>query len=448
MGSNESKTASNIINEIVNESINTFINNNQQSLISTVDLRNISEIVIKGNVEGSIIDIKQKIKGDFKYVNEFNSNTASKLATQLENDLEQKQTQFMKYVSELGGGFGKIDKQILESTIKNVIKNVIRNTTTIANLNEIRNSLISENKSIVYIDGSLLNSGIKIDQSLFVSMFSKSLSKNITENIMNNSIANKVTQISDQKMIVEQKGISDLVKSLIAPMIIILIIIVIAIGGGMKTLVANVTNWKFILIASLLVITYLIIAYNYSFWPYKKYVYWGCENRDGMYTGKCVIVDDKNGFTSKEKCEERLIQYPLTCPQFWGCDSNDPKTNIPKQYKGIIENGEKIYGLYNSKEEAYEKCKGVFFYNGEGTTCLYARGDSVPPTVNKMFRTNEECLNSTKGYCIKNGIKGCECSYENIDSKLDKCIDRDIDNTCYSSEYKCIDKLINGVKIK
>jgi hypothetical protein len=437
MGLSKSKNLSDTLNSITSSAINNFVSNNENKVTTEITNLNDFTLNIGGSVTGSTITLKQIINSGNKIISNFDTKTSQDLKNDISASLDSMVSQVLKSVSELGGGWGQIEKDDNSQYIKNIINNSIANNTTIINLNKLAIQIVNQNNSTINIRGDLVNSLINVEQNILVQAFVQNLSSNITKSIVDNSISSRLSNIQQQSLTTEKKGFADLVKSFTGPLAIVIIGIIFFFLMGGKTVIERITDWKFLTTIFVFIIIWLIIAYKLQIWPFKKRgPFWGCAMKDKMYNGNCEEKpDEKSGpFKSEDECKNRLASFPDTCPQYWGCDDKDSTSTSPKQYTGIITTSpiitdgtitqpSKVYGIYKSKEEAENNCGSVYYYPLSGQKCIKAnRTDQVPSEIINTYKSDDECTKNTQVYCVSRfpDNDNSECSCSKNPTSLDK----------------------------
>jgi hypothetical protein len=421
MGSSTSKNLSDTLNNIISSAINNFLSINESEVATTISNLNEFTLNIGGSVIGSTITVEQIINSGLKVINNFNATTSQTLQNNISASLDSMVSQVLKSVSELGGGWGQIEDDDNYQYIKNIINNSIVNNTTMQNLNKLAIQVVNTNNLVINIGGDLVKSLINVKQDILVQAFVQSLSSNITKSIVDNSISSRLSNIQQQSLTTEKKGFADLIKSFTGPLAIFAIGVILFFIMGGKTAIERITDWKFLTTIFVLIIIWIILAYKFQIWPFKKRgPFWGCAMTDKMYNGKCEEKSDENSgpFKSEDECKNRLVSFPDTCPQYWGCDNKDLTSNKAKQYEGIItteDNPSKVYGIYKSKGEAENNCKSVYYYPLNGQKCIEAnRADQVSSEIKNTYPSEEICEQNTQVYCISRfpdkDDGNCSCS--------------------------------------
>jgi len=216
MGGGGSQTVNQTFNmDVVNKSLMTTITNNQQSLSAAMS--NIQKIkVIVGNM-GPDCDIKlgQKIDATSQSSATMSPKTVNEAKTVISNELVASAAAAMEKTTEAGNlQFG--DKQNMNQEVNMAIQNVIENTFETNNLNEV----ISEMINLQEGDLEIKNCNGKLDfkQDIVATLMAEAITESLTQNIADSETLNKLKAATEGSQKTENKGLADIVDSVLGPM--------------------------------------------------------------------------------------------------------------------------------------------------------------------------------------------------------------------------------------
>lgn len=226
MGNSQSSTIRQCM-EIINKNMLTVVNERSSSSGAFQVNKNSIVINVSGKADCDII-LNQSIQATqgLKVSNKFES--TNDLQQVLEQTMNASLKQDQKAVNDfLSLGFNKqTTKTELEVEIKNVIDTQVRNT-DITSCNAIIDNL---NEGKINIDGDLYcKNKLQIDQSIIAAQQAQCASETAFSVLMRSKLISEAVSNIESKQVAENKGITDFLKGLIVPLIIIGVIIVLVI---------------------------------------------------------------------------------------------------------------------------------------------------------------------------------------------------------------------------
>lgn len=301
--------------------------------------------------EGFSID--QKLAANMKVVTNVTQSQANQIANLIVADLDNKSSQTFKEVSGFLTGLGNAFKSTtVQTTLINRIKDVIRNEITVENIVQQVNQLsVAQGSDVELILGNNGRFGGKgkcnFTQDMIVDSVSDAVINMAIENATRDETLLRLVNDAKQDAQIEARGLDDTIKAVwsgLGAIAVIGIVVGIVWIKSMSTISPTATltevakqkpGFAAALIVVLIVvfgaIIYFPIAKIMSLWPFSgQRTLWKCaQDSNGFNTGKCVSGKFERGFKSQEECETSNV-----CGQYWGCEKKDGDfTGHCAQYK-------------------------------------------------------------------------------------------------------------------
>jgi hypothetical protein len=216
MGGGGSQTINQTFNmDVVNENLFKSITTNQQSLSSAMS--NIQKIKVKVDGMGPECDIKigQKIDATSQSSATMSPTTITSAKDSVQSDLSASASAAMAKVTEAGNmQFG--DEQDMNQTVNMAVTNVIDKVFETNNLTEV----IAEMINLQEGDLEVRNCNGKIDftQDVVATLMAEAITNSLTSAISENETLNSLHATTSGDQSSENKGIADIVDSLLGPM--------------------------------------------------------------------------------------------------------------------------------------------------------------------------------------------------------------------------------------
>jgi hypothetical protein len=388
MGINSSKEIMNSLTEIINNVLTNVVNTNKTEIeFSSTDYQTIEFEVEGGStVTCDNLNIHQEIHIDQKFITKFSNSSINQITNDLINAITNETNQaFTKTIGVLGG-LGNFSQDDVETTIKSIIKNTIKNMITVDNINSfIQATVTSQTIKFKVSNNSKVAAGIcNFENKDLQSIQLELLAENLANNIVKNSLKNSIIQKATQTYTFEAKGLD----ALIWIFIVLVIGAVAILGVGVKSL----TNPKFLIAVVVIIGGYLGSAYGFKWWPFKEREYWGCEIKNGSYTGACIQYPNSSQgkFATKDLCEDANRKpYPY-CGNFYGCDYQkyvDGGCNKCATIKSATYSED----VYNQAEEINMKSCACHQWFVCDPDCKKCTSTCVDPRSGKFYKDESDC---------------------------------------------------------
>lgn len=385
----------------LNDSLQSVYNNvltqtstNISNFVSSVNILTLES----GPVDCDNFGMFQQNKVNLNYKNDISNEDVINLKTELNSQIENKNSQIMKIVRQFLGGIGTSSEQNNITMIQTRLRQIINNNISVSHESKILNETIGLNELHVIVHGPIKGKYCEWRQDNLIEIASENLAKNLIQTCVQDSVISRIVNDSQQKFELEEKG----------PLDFIMIIVVLLLSFGMiaKEGVKAITDWKLWLLVGILI----VIAYFVKIWPFKKQQteFWGCaKDNNGSPTGECKSYDNpKQGpFFTKALCEKASDKL---CVGMWGCDSVNGYYN--KQCRTF---SLPTLGPYQTKQQCEQLVKegkacGQIWSCGTDTkgfnlspaVCVQYKPDS-PDIPDPTFTTFEDCEASKDKYCNK-----------------------------------------------
>jgi hypothetical protein len=418
MGPVSSKVLVDTLNDIYREKITNILSRNTVSLSNVINISQSLIIKIRCGDRCKIcpgdLVIKQDQAANINVITSVNQSQVSEIANLIEADLANTTSQTYNEVT----GFlatnvsVKKDTEIITNII-NRLKDVVRNDITLENITQVMNNVnISDTIGIELIGGNDFEFGgreCNVTQNIFTDFTCKSILDMAVKNAMEDKSLVRMVNDAKQDTRIEAKGVDDLVKSIFsslagAAVVGIIFLVIIAKSQGSLLPTDSLTeaakkNPKTVVLLVLVIIiivgciVYFPVAKLVGLWPFSGTpILWICDKVDGMHTGKCISGEFAKGFKTKQECE-----MSKNCSQYWGCELKEGKfTGKCAQYTSP-----NLGPLYTEKEcmaaiSNNQACS--YKWGGE----LTSNGLYVEPPKCKQFEDPKRGLYRTKGQCEEN----------------------------------------------
>lgn len=362
------------------------------------------------------LNIEQRLVARMKVVTSVTQAQANEIATMLVADLDNKSSQTFKEVSGFLAGLGNAFKRTdVQTELINRIKDVVRNEITAENIvNQINQMSISQDSTLTFILGNNGRFGdegeCNITQDMIVDSVSNAIIAMAINNLTTDETFLRMVNDAKQDVQVEARGLDDTIKAVWSGLGFIAVIgIVVGIvwiksmsALSPTTTLTEVAKQKPAFAAVMIVvimvvigaIIYFPVAKIMSLWPFSgERTLWKCvQDSNGFNTGKCVSGKFERGFKTQLECETSK-----SCGQYWGCEKKDGDfTGKCAQYKDATA------GPKRTREECETAIR-----NRE--LCTYKFGGKREP--NGMYSTPAQCVEykdprlgiyNTKAQCEEN----------------------------------------------
>lgn len=322
MGANYSNLSMDLQNSVLNQKMTDIMTSNANDSSNIIQLANNITIENHGDLEcNGNLTINQTNVAKARIINQVTNQVTDQLRSMLNNDIQSSGSQTDKLLQGFLAGIGQVNKKNLETSIRNQITNIVNTTITTENINHMLSYLQAKNNYSIVNYKTMKAQDCTFIQNNAVDYAATTIINNLSSAIVNDSIINRSVIEASQVQTTEQKGLDDLLKAAILPLLLILLIV--GAGGG------KILNPKFILAIGGLIIAYILIAYFAKIWPFKdpkQTQFWMCgKNPDGFNTGYCVSVPQSQvpqgaeTFATQDLCN-KAVASGARCQQYWKCD--------------------------------------------------------------------------------------------------------------------------------
>lgn len=284
--------------------------------------------------------IDQRILANMKVVTHVTQAQATEIASMIETDLSNKSSQTYKDVTGFLGNIGLGKNTEVTTRLVNRIRDIVRTDLTTENIVQIVNrTSLSQNQELVFNLGpnsTVGGKGCTFTQDMIVDLSSEAIIDMLVANTLEDATYTRMVNDAQQDTQIEARGLDDLVKAAlswtgVAGIIALAGAFAVAKLGAAVSPTATLTEvakqkpvlaiFGIVLVIVLFVaIIYWPIAWLFSLWPFSgNRTLWRCETAaDGLNTRKCVSGTFERGFKTQAECESSGV-----CDQFWGCEKKD-----------------------------------------------------------------------------------------------------------------------------
>lgn len=363
--------------------------------------------------EGFSID--QKLVANMKVVTSVTQSQANQIANMLVADLDNKSSQTFKEVSGFLAGLGNAFKSTtVQTTLINRIKDVIRNEITVENIVQQVNQIsVSQGTDVELILGNNGRFGGKgkcrFTQDMIVESVSDAVINMAIENAAKDETLLRLVNDATQDAQIEARGLDDTIRAVWSGLGIIAVIAIVIGIVWVKSIsaisptatITEVAKQKPGFAAAMIVvliivfgaIIYFPIAKIMKLWPFSaERTLWKCaQDSNGFNTGKCVSGKFERGFKTREECEQSPV-----CGQYWGCEKKDGDfTGQCAQYKDATQGPKRTKQDCETAIRNREMC--TYKFGGKRENGLY----SSPPQCVE-YKDSQLGIYNTKSQCEEN----------------------------------------------
>jgi len=216
MGGGGSQTIEQRFNmSAMNKSIYEQITKNQsRASASQATVQNLK--VVMRNIKGCSSSFGQTINAEAISSSELTAETTTAIKNAVTNDMQASVSAQIEKATQMGNlQFG--DKQNISQDVQLAITNIVENTITTENLNEAIAEQVSLQGGELIIDGYDCREGgdISWNQDVTAKLSASAVTKALTSAIADNTVLNELAAAADAKAKTENKGISDIIGTLL-----------------------------------------------------------------------------------------------------------------------------------------------------------------------------------------------------------------------------------------
>ncbi len=213
MGNNTSNTID-VANNVFSSQVANILQRNTNNIVTNVTADQKASFVVKNsdvNCTDSIPLISQSMTGSVVIASNISQSTTADIKTLIQSTLSSSSEQSQKAVNELFGGIGINTQQ--STNLQNAVQTVIENNVTQDTLNNAVNQVSFNQDGNIVIESSTYTGPCATDQNMVLNIQAQNVIGSIVSTVMENTqvtdIINEVKQAQD----VENKGLSDVIKS-------------------------------------------------------------------------------------------------------------------------------------------------------------------------------------------------------------------------------------------
>lgn len=436
MGATASKVINKSLTDIYRERISTILSEN--TVTASTLVRNDQQI--KLNIEcggdGALcgtLNIDQKILANIRIVNSITQEQASQIASLIESDVSNKNSQTMQMVFGFMSSVGEYKSQELTNEFVARVKSIVRENITSTNLTRIMNNTVSTQGVEISLKSAgncrLAEKGCEINQEIAVDFASQNIINQLVSVVSEDTVITRIVNDNSQEFEIDARGLDNLAKAMTGIAIVIGIVAVIVVGIGIKSspvgMVASVTKNPGLLVGTgvivivvLAVVGYFSFAYFKSLWPFSgNRVLWKCQTVDdpsnpGQKTHACVSSKGGKGYDTREIC-----MASKTCDRYWGCEFDDSGefTGNCAEYDNALRGPERTREACQAAVKAKEMCTHKWGCERDPDTRLFTgKCTQYKDPALGVWRTEAICLENAQtkgacdnGYTCNQGTKTC-----------------------------------------
>lgn len=209
-----SNTTNNIRVEQTNEQITKLLQRHSNQVINSQQLIQDMSVSIRGTIEcppGTSLDFSQTISGDFQFITTIDDVTIDELKellnTKIKESAKQTVDQYQGFLSQKFNGD-------ITNNITNILKNVVDTEITIEKLNQIKNSLVSEQHMKVDID-AVLKTCPKFSQDMLLKIMARNIITNISQVAMQNQLVSDFMSEMDNHVTQRSEGLGNVIQNVV-----------------------------------------------------------------------------------------------------------------------------------------------------------------------------------------------------------------------------------------
>lgn len=217
MGGGGSQTVEQTFNmKALNKSIFNQITTNQQSLSASVDNTQNMEVDIGEMGEKCNITLGQTIDATSKSSAVMSPKTIAATKDTVQTELEASAQAALEKTTEMGNfQFG--DEQDMKQNVTQEIKNIVEKTFETNNINTVVSKMVNVQNGKLKIEKC--NGKIDLQQDIVAELMAEAITESLTSAISDNETLSSLVGNTDADVKTENKGLSDVFKSLSGPML-------------------------------------------------------------------------------------------------------------------------------------------------------------------------------------------------------------------------------------
>ena len=439
MGGAVSSQSMTIINEVMQRITQSVFQSHSTTINNLVDVTQVNKLKIgkTARILCKELNITQlnATKMDMKYLDSVSNEMANDLKAQLTSEVNNTVSQIQKIIRDISLSSSN-DQQTMDIITR--INQVINSSVNVETLNKILRQTVTFQGNDLVINGTIEGDLCNIRQAndLQLKMFAQTVTSNIVTNVLDDQIINRIVNDIKQSQEIVQVGLASLLLAVGLCALSCLAGLASTLKAGADPLLKALG--PILLVLTLLVIAYLLIAYFVEIWPFQNSHY-GCEiSATGIATGQCVQIpksdpdfEKKGIFKTKDACMD-AVKKGQACFQYHGCESDGAtklhtgkcaqfKSPLDGPYKTQLECENSIRTEGNC-QITWRCAKGATGYNTEPPTCAPYNWNDFP---NENQQSEASC-NATKAVNCKSYF---EC--QKIKGKNPQCLQREDDQTIF-----------------
>ncbi len=253
--SNEINQTVDIVNRVIFSSTQASINKSSQQCSTRQQV----EVIVTGEVIGSI-NISQNLVSVCQFDSQQTGQIQANVTNDIKNNLDQALAQAAKSLQDFLATSVSIQDQNL--SVKTHLENFIQqNISSIVNNKCVAQSINAQEGKLVI--AGIIRGDVNVNQDAQTSAVSSCILQALSDVVAQNSAFNEAVIKLDQKLSSEQKGATAIL------IVLIIAMMIVALFGGKAVDIA--TNPKKLIPAIIgIFILYLVLAFFFKWWPFKK----------------------------------------------------------------------------------------------------------------------------------------------------------------------------------